>query len=182
MTRNPSLLKNPEIDSWISFSGDGLISVRIGKVDIGQKISTAIARIVSEELDLDLKRIVMVKPDTILSPNEGMTSGSNSMEESGNAIRLAAATIREILVELAARKLNVSISSLEVIDGTISSPETNRSTTYWDLQNGRLFNKPINLKAKVKPGNLYKKSEYLFEESELMNIVTGSYKLSQDMN
>ena len=107
MTRNPSLLKNPEIDSWISFSGDGLISVRIGKFDIGQKISTAIARIVSEELDLDLKRIVMVKPDTILSPNEGMTSGSNSIEESGNAIRLAAATIREILVELAARKLNV---------------------------------------------------------------------------
>ena len=182
MTRNPSLLKNPEIDSWISFSGDGLISVRIGKVDIGQKISTAIARIVSEELDLDLKRIVMVKPDTILSPNEGMTSGSNSMEESGNAIRLAAATIREILVELAARKLNVSISSLEVIDGTISSPETNRSTTYWDLQNGRLFNKPINLKAKVKPGNLYKKSEHLFEESELMNIVTGSYKFIQDVN
>ena len=98
MTKNPSLLKNPEIDAWISFSMDGLINVRIGKVDIGQQISTAIARIVSEELDLDPKRIVMAMPDTINSPNEGMTSGSNSMEESGNAIRLAAATIREVSV------------------------------------------------------------------------------------
>ena len=68
MTKNPSLLKNPDIDSWISFSRDGFINVRIGKVDIGQKISTAIERIVSEELDLNPKRIVMVMPDTILSP------------------------------------------------------------------------------------------------------------------
>ena len=182
MTKNPSLLKNPEIDSWISFSRDGLINVRIGKVDIGQKISTAIERIVSEELDLNPKRIVMVMPDTILSPNEGMTSGSNSMEESGNAIRLAAATIRETLIELAARKLNVNIASLEVTDGTISSRETDRTTDYWDIQQGRLFNKAINVEAKVKPGNLYGKSQELYSGADITNIVTGSYKFIQDVN
>ena len=182
MTKNPSLLKNPEIDSWISFSRDGLINVRIGKVDIGQKISTAIERIVSEELDLDPKRIVMVMPDTILSPNEGMTSGSNSMEESGNAIRLAAATIRETLIEMASRKLNVSIASLEVTDGMISSRETDRTTDYWDLQQGRLFNKAINVEAKVKPGNLYGKSQELYSGADITNIVTGSYKFIQDVN
>ena len=182
MTKNPSLLKNPEIDAWISFSMDGLINVRIGKVDIGQQISTAIARIVSEELDLDPKRIVMAMPDTINSPNEGMTSGSNSMEESGNAIRLAAATIRETLMELAARKLNTSVDSLEVLDGTISSRETDRTTNYWDLQGGRLFNKAINVEAKVKPGNLYGKSQKLHSGANIADIVTGSYKFIQDVN
>jgi CO/xanthine dehydrogenase Mo-binding subunit len=182
MTKNPSLLKNPGIDSWISFSMDGLINVRIGKVDIGQKISTAIARIVSEELDLDPKRIMMVMPDTILSPNEGMTSGSNSMEEAGNAIRLAAATIREMLMELAARELNTSVASLEVTDGTISSRETDRITNYWDLQEGRLFNKAINIEAKVKPGNLYGKSQTRYSGADITNIVTGSYKFIQDVN
>ena len=182
MTKNPSLLKNPGIDSWISFSMNGLINVRIGKVDIGQKISTAIARIVSEELDLDPKRIVMVMPDTIIGPNEGMTSGSNSMEEAGNAIRLAAATIREMLMELAARELNTSVGSLEVTDGTISSRETDRITNYCDLQEGRLFNKAINIEAKVKPGNLYGKSQTRYSGADITNIVTGSYKFIQDVN
>src|SRR3546814_1560396 len=76
---------------------------------------------------IDYGRIDVARPETGTAPDEGTTSGSNSMEQSGRALRLAAATVRRHLLSLAARALDVDISSLEVDDGLVQSRETNRS-------------------------------------------------------
>ena len=78
----------------------------------------------------------VVRAETGIAPDEGITSGSNSMEESGNAVRLAAATLRHHLLARAAEKLDVSTETLEVDDGLIQSRATNRSTTYWEIAEG----------------------------------------------
>ena len=101
---NPSLINSPDLDSWITFDSEGTVHVRSGKVDIGQRISTALSVLVGEELEIDPARIVIEPPDTAY-PNEGMTSGSNSMMHSGHAVRTAAATARRHLLEKAAKKL-----------------------------------------------------------------------------
>ena len=95
MPANSSLLIHPNLDDWLSISGDGRVAVRSGKVDIGQRISTAVALLVAEELDIEVDRINLVRAETGLSPDEGVTSGSNSMDETGNAVRLASATLRD---------------------------------------------------------------------------------------
>ena len=76
-------------------------------MDIGQRISTAIALIAAEELDVDFHRIETADADTDTSPDVGYTSASDSLQISGQSIRLAAATARRHLLELAARTLGV---------------------------------------------------------------------------
>ena len=88
---NPSLINSPSLDSWITLNADGTVHVRSGKVDIGQRISTALGALVGEELEIDPTRILIDPPDTSY-PDEGITSGSNSMMHSGNTVRAAAAT------------------------------------------------------------------------------------------
>ncbi len=72
---------------------DGTILVRSGKVELGQGILTALAQIVADELGVDLDRIRMLPARTDLSPNEGYTAGSMSVQQSGAALREACARL-----------------------------------------------------------------------------------------
>src|SRR3546814_18691147 len=71
------------------------------------------------------------------------------MEQSGRALRLAAATVRRHLLSLAARALDVDISSLEVDDGLVQSRETTRTVTYWELFGDKAFGIPVDPDARV---------------------------------
>ncbi|MCY4501291.1 MAG: molybdopterin-dependent oxidoreductase, partial [Alphaproteobacteria bacterium] len=151
MAANPSLETNPALDDWIAFDAEGTVTVRSGKVDIGQRISTAAALLVADELDIEPARVEVVRVETGLSPDEGFTSGSQSMAQTGNAVRLAAATARRQLLERAAGMLEVDIATLEVDDGTIHSRATNRKTNYWELAAGRPFGIAVDPDAPLRP-------------------------------
>ena len=127
MAPNPSLEKHPNLDEWLALGADGRVTVRTGKVDIGQHISNALALIVAEELDVDFERIDVKRAETGVSPNEGMTAGSMSMEMSGEAVRRVAATARAHILSRAADELEVDVASLDVSDGLIQSRETNQA-------------------------------------------------------
>src|SRR5260370_13636514 len=103
-----------------------------GKVEIGQGIVTALAQIAADELDVDIGRVQMVRASTAGSPNEGVTSGSLSVQQSGRAIRHACAEIRQIFIAAASDRLGVGIDALDITDGTISG-SGNITTSYWEL-------------------------------------------------
>jgi CO/xanthine dehydrogenase Mo-binding subunit len=127
-----SLAANPVLSSWIRFSPDGHVMVSPGKVEIGQGIVTALAQIAADELDVDIGRVRMVRASTAGSPNEGVTSGSLSVQQSGRAIRYACAEIRQIFLGAASDRLGVGTDALDIGDGTISGPGNIR-TSYWEL-------------------------------------------------
>ena len=127
-----SLAANPKLSSWARFSPEGHVLVSPGKVEIGQGIVTALAQIAADELDVDIGRVQMVRASTAGSPNEGVTSGSLSVQQSGRAIRYACAEIRQIFLGAASDRLGVGIDALDIKDGTISGPG-NVSTSYWEL-------------------------------------------------
>src|ERR1051325_1386147 len=81
-----SLGRNPRLDRWVEVRRDGVVEIRTGKVEIGQGLTTALAQIAAEELDVDSARIRMIPADTGRSPNEGVTAGSRSTVESGSAL------------------------------------------------------------------------------------------------
>src|SRR5437762_13607099 len=89
-----SLETNRSLDQWLSINADGTVTVRPGKVEIGQGILTALVQIVAEELDVAPSRIRVIAAATMTSPNEGVTSGSRSIQESGIALRFASAETR----------------------------------------------------------------------------------------
>jgi nicotinate dehydrogenase subunit B len=128
----PSLAANPVLSSWIKFAPEGHVIVSPGKVEIGQGIVTALAQIAADELDVDLARVQMVRTTTAGSPNEGVTSGSLSVQHSGRAIRYACAEIRQMFLAAASERLGVATDALAISDGTISGPG-NLSTSYWEL-------------------------------------------------
>lgn len=134
-----SLIRNPELDAWLRINSDGSVTFFSGKVELGQGLKTALAQIGAEELDVSLDRVQVVMADTAQTPDENMTTGSMSLETSGNAIRYAAAEARHILLSLAAEELEAPLESLAVEDGVITDPASGRQVTYWALHGGRSF-------------------------------------------
>src|SRR4051794_3225306 len=144
-----SLAGNPVLSSWIRFSPEGHVMVSPGKVEIGQGIVTALAQIAADELDVDIGRVQMIRATTADSPNEGVTSGSLSVQQSGRAIRQACAEIRNIFLSAASDRLGVGIDALDIDDGIIAGPG-NVQTSYWELA------KQISLDRDATPGAVAK--------------------------
>ncbi|MDA9493342.1 xanthine dehydrogenase family protein molybdopterin-binding subunit [Bradyrhizobium sp. CCBAU 11361] len=127
-----SLVANPRLSSWVRFTGEGRVEILPGKVEIGQGIVTALAQIAADELDVDISRVDMIRASTATSPNEGVTSGSLSIQQSGRALRHVCAEVRQRLLVAASERLGVDTSLLDIDDGTISGPGNVR-TSYWEL-------------------------------------------------
>lgn len=124
--RPGSLATTPELDAWIKIDADGRITVFTGKAELGQGIKTALQQIAAEELSVPFAAINLVTADTGLTANEGYTSGSHSMQDSGTAIRHAAAQVRELLIAQAAQRLNLSADSLHADNGAVIAPDGTR--------------------------------------------------------
>ena len=107
-----------EVDSFLAIDKTGKVTVYSGKVDLGTGVSTALRQIVAEELDVPIARIELIEGDTALTPEQGSTWGSLSIQVGGMQLRQAAAAARQALLAEAAKKLGTS--DLTVADGVIS--------------------------------------------------------------
>jgi nicotinate dehydrogenase subunit B len=147
-----SLNANRRLDRWLRINRDGTVTVFPGKVEIGQGILTALAQIVAEELDVGLDRIRLAPADTTYSPDEGMTSGSQSITDGGAALRYAAAEARDLLLQRAAALLKVSLEQLSVADGVITA-RSGGSIPYWELASDDLLAREATAEIKPKPAS-----------------------------
>ncbi len=127
-----TLQANPELGKWLRILPEGVVEISTGKVELGQGILTALAQIAADELDVSLERIRVAATNTALTPNEGVTAGSHSIEQSGMALRFACAEARAIFLAAAAERLGVKDSDLSIEDGAFVGPG-NASTSYWEL-------------------------------------------------
>ncbi|MGA0598468.1 molybdopterin cofactor-binding domain-containing protein [Enterovirga sp. CN4-39] len=128
-----SLVDNPRLDQWLAFEPDRTVTLKTGKVEIGQGILTALRQIAAEELDLEPRQIKVVSGDTELSPAEGFTAGSLSVEIGGGAIRLVCAEVHARLLESAASRLGTEPEELAVEAGEIRRAGQPTGLDYWSL-------------------------------------------------
>ena len=175
-----SLRFNPRLSQWLGIRADGTIEIRSGKVEIGQGILTALAQIAADELDVSPARIVMVSARTDLSPDEGVTSGSLSIQESGTALRHACAEARAILLEAAASRLGVTPQSLTVSDGEVVGPGGVR-TSYWELECNGLFEREATATAAPKPVTQHRTVGRSLARIDLPEKVSGRPRFVHDL-
>jgi nicotinate dehydrogenase subunit B len=175
-----SLGGNRMLDAWIRIDADGSATVFTGKVELGQGIVTALAQIAAEELDLPLGRVTIISGDTGRTPNEGMTAGSQSVENSGTALRLAAAEVRAILVELASARLEMSADSLSVADGVISAANGKR-IGYGELAATLDLKREATTTVKPKPVGLHRIVGQPIARFDIPGKVTGKATYVQDL-
>jgi CO/xanthine dehydrogenase Mo-binding subunit len=139
-----SLKANPRLGQWLTIGADGSVTVRSGKVELGQGIRTALAQIVAHELDVNIERVRMVSADTAFSPNEGVTAGSLSITDSGGALRQVCAQARRIYLRQAALRLGLKPqqeAQLRVIDGRMGVPGDTAVVSYWELADPALLDR-----------------------------------------
>ncbi|MGH3391213.1 MAG: 2Fe-2S iron-sulfur cluster-binding protein, partial [Actinomadura sp.] len=126
------LTANPRLSRWVGVAPDGTVTMRVGKVELGQGIVTALAQLAADELDVDLARLRMVPASTAEGPDEGLTAGSMSVADSGAAVRQACAEVRALFVAEAVATLALDPATVTVRDGVIGDA-SGRCTTYGDL-------------------------------------------------
>ncbi|HEX2141186.1 MAG TPA: molybdopterin cofactor-binding domain-containing protein [Candidatus Limnocylindria bacterium] len=145
-----ALRSYPLIGQWLSISPDGQIVVRCGKVEFGQGIRTAQAQIVAHELAVPVDAVTVEEVSTIGSPDEGVTSGSRSIEEADEGLRRAAAELRVALARRAATRCGVAASDLSVDSGCVVLPDGQR-IPYADLVDSDLAAEAISGNASPRP-------------------------------
>src|SRR5258707_8834778 len=175
-----SLNNNRMLNAWLRIDADGTVTIFTGKIELGQGIGTALTQIAADELDVDLKRIKIVHGDTERTPDEGQTAGSQSIENSGTALRFACAEVRAMLVDLAAEKLAVPANSLTVADGVISTADRLK-VTYAEVAAQLDLTKEATGKVAPKPASVHKIVGQSTPRFDIPGKVTGRITYVQDI-
>jgi nicotinate dehydrogenase subunit B len=175
-----SLNTNRQLAAWLRVNPNGTVTVFTGKVEFGQGIASALAQVAADELDVGYQRINMVTADTSRTPDEGFTSGSQSIEQSGTAIRFACAEARQILLAAAAARLGVEADDLTVADGTIAAPNGNQ-TTYWEVTTDAMLRREATAKPKPKAAREHKLIGQSLARRDIPSKFTGGAAYLQDL-
>jgi len=175
-----SLETNRALDRWLRINRDGTVTAYTGKVEIGQGITTVLVQVVADELDVALERVHLEPASTADSPDEGMTSGSRSIQESAVALRYACAEARELLLQKAAMQLGVSLERLSVDDGVVSA-RGGASVTYWQLADAALLKREATAQVPPKPAAEHKHIGAAVPRRDLPAKITGMPAYVQDL-
>jgi nicotinate dehydrogenase subunit B len=177
----PGSLKDaPFLDSWIRIDADGGITVFTGKAELGQGFRTAAQQIAAEELDVAFESLKIITADTKLTANEGYTSGSHSMQDSGTAIQNAAAQVRELLIAEAARRLEQPVENFRTENGAVISPDGKR-LSYGDLVATDMLHVQAQPKSRLKDPATYTVMGQPVQRVDIPGKVTGGAAYVQDM-
>lgn len=175
-----NLKDSPLLDAWIRIDADGSITAFTGKGELGQGIRTAILQVAAEELGVAMERIKLVTADTALTPNEGYTSGSQSMSDSATAVRNAAAQVRAILLARAAERLGVGADRLKVGDGVVAADD-GRSVALGELVSGDVLHVRAEPTSRFKDPSTYTVMGKSVPRIDIPAKVTGGVAYVHDL-
>ena len=167
-----------QVDGFIAIDAKGRVTVYSGKVDLGTGVFTALTQIAAEELSVPFDHVSLVQGDTALTPDQGNTWGSLTIQAGGMQIRQACATAREALLAQAAQKLGVARGEISVKDGVCSAG--GKSVTYAALVGSKNFEMKVDPKAPLKPPAQYTIVGKSVERLDIPGKVTGKFTYMQD--
>jgi nicotinate dehydrogenase subunit B len=171
-----------QIDAWLAIAPDGGVTLYTGKVELGTGVSTALAQIVAEELDVAVRRITVVQGDTARTPDQGVTAGSKTIQRGAGVIRQAAADARYTLRLLASVRLSTSVDQLATADGVVRViDDPTRQATYGELVGGRPFSRPVTRDFQTKPRAAYTVVGTSVPRLDVPAKVTGAHVYVQDV-
>ncbi len=178
-----SLERNPLLSQWLNLSEEGTIELRVGKVEFGQGIGTALVQIAAEELDVHPERIRLAAISTAASPDEGVTSGSLSVQHSGDAVRRACATLRALAVGRFCESRGVAADSVQVHDGQLQAGPGTATASYWDrhLEVQALLDTPVSATVAPKARSDYRTVGRSLPRRDLLPKVFGQPVFIQDL-
>jgi len=125
------------VTAWVKIGTDESIVINVGVSEMGQGISSGVAQVLAEELMVDWSKVqVQFPPANLVYANPLLhsqgTFGSFSMRGYFQPMRVAGATVRDMLRQAAANTWGVPLSSCAANSGAVSGPNS-RVLTYGQL-------------------------------------------------
>ncbi len=176
----PKTVALDEVDAYLAVDTTGLVTLYSGKVELGTGVSTGLRQIVAEELDVPLAGIALVEGDTSLTPAQGKTWGSLTIQNGGIQIRQAAATARQALLQEAAKNLGVPAGDLVVEEGVARPQSGQKRVSYGELIGGKNFSLKLDKQAPVKDPANYKIVGKPVLREDIPPKITGQFTYVQD--
>jgi isoquinoline 1-oxidoreductase len=175
---------------WYSIAPDGIVTVTVGKADMGQHIASTMAQIICEELGASWKdmRVQLSSNDPKYNdPTTGaqVTGGSWSTMHNFDAMSRAGAAGRIALTEAAAASMGAPASDLVVRDSTITNPKSKKSMTFAEIVKSGKATKtftPDELKAiKLKTSDQYTMIGVSVPQLDIPSKTNGTAKYGIDV-
>ncbi|MFK7905843.1 MAG: molybdopterin cofactor-binding domain-containing protein, partial [Chitinophagales bacterium] len=134
----PAKILTPEdwsnLNAFIKIATDGSITIMSPNPEIGQGIKTSMPMIVAEELDVDWAKVIVEQaPLNEEAFTRQVAGGSQSIRQGWESLRKAGATVRQMLVETAAKKWETTASECTTENGTVHHKTSGKSITYGEL-------------------------------------------------
>jgi isoquinoline 1-oxidoreductase len=171
----------PELAAWIHIDESGGVRVCTGKTEIGQNIRTSLAQTVADELRVPISSIVMVMADTANVPFDQGTFGSLSTPRMAPQLAKAAATAREMLIDLAAARLQIDRASLTARDARIVAAD-GRALPYGELTKGQTLSGTIPATPAVEPRAAWQVRGTSVKKVNGADFVTGRHLFTPDLS
>ena len=167
------------VGAWLHIGEDGKVTAFTGKVEVGQNSRTSLTQAVAEELRVPVDSIRMIMGDTAQTPFDMGTFGSMTTPQMWPQMRRAAASAREMLMDLASQKWMVERSTISIANGTVTSGA--RSAGFGELTHGEKLTKMIPTGAALTPAAEWKVAGTSVPKVNGREIVTGAHRYAFDI-
>jgi isoquinoline 1-oxidoreductase subunit beta len=175
---------------WVTIAPDGTITIMSAATEMGQGSMTSLPLIIAEELDADWAKVKIVPAPVIerIYGNPGFggmmyTAGSNAVRSYYDNLRLFGAQARQVLLDNAAKKLNVSVDELTTEPSVVVHSKSGGKLTYGEIA---AFAEIPAQAPQIKPEDLKKPANFRLitkdvMRAELPHKVNGSAQYSIDV-
>ncbi|MEU4998617.1 molybdopterin cofactor-binding domain-containing protein [Streptomyces sp. NPDC021622] len=161
---------------------DGTASFAVPRAEVGQGMTTAVAMMIAEEMDLPIGKVKVTmadaRPELLMNQ---LTGGSNSMRSMYRPVRVAAAVARQRLVATAAEQWGVDASELTTKDGVIAYG-AEKSTTYGSLAKAAASTQVVQASARLKDPSEFTVLGTPQNRVDALAAVTGKKTFGMDMH
>lgn len=150
-----------EPNAFIRIDADNTVTLTMARVEMGQGIYTALAMLISEELEVPLAQVRFAHAPADArygNPRVGglqITGGSNSVMGAWEPMRVAGATARLMLVEAAAQTWGAAAQECLAREGRVIHIPSRRSLSYGQLA-ARAAAVPMPTQVALKPADSFK--------------------------
>ncbi|HEX4229019.1 MAG TPA: molybdopterin cofactor-binding domain-containing protein [Bryobacteraceae bacterium] len=122
-----------DVAAWLHIAPNGSIIAFTGKVEVGQNIRSSLAQAVADELRCEANALRLVMGDTARTPWDAGTFGSRTTPTMAPVLRKMASTMREVLIDTAARGWNVDRNSLTISNECVFQKGSGKKAGFGEL-------------------------------------------------
>ncbi|MGD0500646.1 MAG: molybdopterin cofactor-binding domain-containing protein [Bryobacteraceae bacterium] len=170
-----------DFNAYLRIGADGRVTCLVGKVELGQGETTALAQCLADELDVAYDSVDMLMGDTEICPWDSGTGSSTGIQVFSLVLRRAAAEARAVLLQMAAEQLHAPVERLKVDAGVVTDPEQGKRIAYAQMVQGKRIERHL--------GNVPLKSPAEFRLigrtqpwKGAVDVVTGKTKYTGDIS